>query len=47
VTLAVESERPRVRALYERWGYRFVGVVQDAPEAPRYDILLLDRSPQS
>ncbi|MFJ2865315.1 GNAT family N-acetyltransferase [Kitasatospora sp. NPDC087314] len=35
--LLVEEEHPRVRALYERWGYRWMGTMQPFPDAPRYD----------
>jgi GNAT superfamily N-acetyltransferase len=44
VTLAVERAHPRVRALYEGWGYQWIGSVQDAPDAPLYDVLLRQRA---
>jgi GNAT superfamily N-acetyltransferase len=39
--LLVEQEHPKVRALYERWGYRWMGVMQPYPDAPRYDSMIL------
>lgn len=38
--LLVEQEHPRVRALYERWGYVPMGVMQPYPDSPRYDSLI-------
>ncbi|GAA2138420.1 hypothetical protein GCM10009760_19750 [Kitasatospora kazusensis] len=38
--LLVEQEHPKVRALYERWGYRWMGEMQPYPDAPRYDSLI-------
>ncbi|WP_051710119.1 GNAT family N-acetyltransferase [Streptomyces sp. NRRL S-350] len=35
VHLLVEEEHPRVRALYERWGYVKMGIIQH-PGSPRY-----------
>ena len=43
VALAVEQSHPRVRALYERWGYRHVGVRKPAPDAPLMDIMVRPR----
>jgi hypothetical protein len=44
VTLLVEAAHPRVRALYERWGYRRVAGLRPFRDAPRYDVMLLGRS---
>ena len=43
--LFVERAHPRVRALYEGWGYRWLGEVLPFPDAPVYDamIMLLSR----
>jgi len=38
--LLVEPDHPKVRALYERWGYQWMGVMQPYTDAPRYDSLL-------
>ncbi|WP_055731103.1 GNAT family N-acetyltransferase [Kitasatospora sp. MBT66] len=35
--LLVEEEHPKVRALYERWGYTWMGSMQPYPDSPRYD----------
>jgi ribosomal protein S18 acetylase RimI-like enzyme len=40
-SLLVDHERPKVRALYEKWGYRGVGEMQPYPDSPRYDALVL------
>ncbi|MFG1924380.1 GNAT family N-acetyltransferase [Cryptosporangium sp. NPDC048952] len=43
VSLAVAHDHPRVRAMYERWGYQFVGVHRPpGPAAPLLDIMLRD-----
>lgn len=34
--LLVEEGHPRVRALYERWGYEKMGIMQPFPDSPRY-----------
>ncbi|WP_051711678.1 GNAT family N-acetyltransferase [Streptomyces sp. NRRL S-350] len=34
--LLVEEDHPRVRALYERWGYTEMGTMQPYPDSPRY-----------
>ncbi|MEV7122169.1 GNAT family N-acetyltransferase [Kitasatospora griseola] len=34
--LLVEEDHPRVRAVYERWGYRWMGTMQPYPDSPRY-----------
>jgi GNAT superfamily N-acetyltransferase len=39
--LLVERAHPRVRALYERWGYRWFGEVLPFPDAPVYDAMVL------
>lgn len=39
VTLAVEHDHPRVRALYHRWGYQIVGQRTPAPDSPIMDIM--------
>lgn len=41
-SLLVEREHPRVRATYERWGYRPVAVSQPFADAPLYDAMILD-----
>ncbi|MFD7899637.1 GNAT family N-acetyltransferase [Streptomyces sp. NPDC059743] len=41
-SLLVDSEHPKVRALYERWGYRKVGQMQPFEDSPLYDAMLLD-----
>lgn len=41
VSLLVRRQRPRVRALYERWGYRHVGEELPSPDAPLYDRMVL------
>lgn len=45
VALLVERAHPRVRALYEEWGYRWLGEVLPFPDAPLYDAMIkpLDR----
>ncbi|MFF1416584.1 GNAT family N-acetyltransferase [Streptomyces sp. NPDC058280] len=40
--LTVEQAHPKVRALYESWGYRKVGEIQPTDDSPLYDALLLD-----
>lgn len=42
VTLAVERDHPRVRAMYERWGYTYVGWDKPTPDAPTLDIMMRD-----
>ncbi|MEV0982027.1 GNAT family N-acetyltransferase [Streptomyces sp. NPDC049915] len=44
VTLLVEREHPRVRRLYESWGYEWRGEVLPFPDAPLYDALVLQLS---
>lgn len=41
VTLLVERGHPKVRALYEAWGYEWFGEVVPFPDAPLYDALIL------
>lgn len=41
-SLAVDHDHPRVRAMYERWGYRFVGAHRPFPDAPLLDIMVRD-----
>lgn len=41
-SLLVEETHPRVRATYERWGYRTVGRLQPTVDAPQYDAMVLD-----
>ncbi|WP_412538588.1 GNAT family N-acetyltransferase [Longispora sp. K20-0274] len=40
VSLAVEHDHDRVRALYESWGYKFVGQRVPYPDAPILDIMI-------
>jgi GNAT superfamily N-acetyltransferase len=41
VTLLVERDHPRVRALYEGWGYVWFGEVLPFEDAPLYDAMVL------
>jgi ribosomal protein S18 acetylase RimI-like enzyme len=41
-SLFVERENTRARALYERWGYRPVATSQPTPDAPPYDVMVLE-----
>jgi GNAT superfamily N-acetyltransferase len=43
VTLLVERDHPKVRGLYESWGYEWFGEVLPFPDAPLYDALILRR----
>ncbi|WKX09481.1 GNAT family N-acetyltransferase [Streptomyces sp. NL15-2K] len=43
VTLLVDRVHPKVRALYESWGYEWFGEVLPFPEVPLYDALILRR----
>ncbi|MCI3277665.1 GNAT family N-acetyltransferase [Streptomyces cylindrosporus] len=43
VTLLVERDHPKVRALYEAWGYEWFGEVLPFPDAPPYDAMILRR----
>lgn len=40
VTLLVEPGHPKVKALYERWGYQHIGDQQPFPDAPVYTTML-------
>jgi GNAT superfamily N-acetyltransferase len=40
--LTVEQAHPRVRAMYESWGYRKVGELKPFKDSPLYDAMLLD-----
>jgi GNAT superfamily N-acetyltransferase len=40
VALLVHPEHPRVRGLYEDWGYRWFGSVLPFPDAPLYDAMV-------
>jgi len=42
ISLLVEHDHLKVRALYEKWGYRHVGVRRPNPDAPMYDAMVLD-----
>lgn len=39
--LLVRRERPRLRAMYETWGYERVGEQLPFPDAPLYDVMAL------
>lgn len=43
-SLLVEVTHPRVLATYERWGYRAVGRLHPAEDAPHYNAMVLDLS---
>ncbi|MCL7381277.1 GNAT family N-acetyltransferase [Streptomyces sp. 35G-GA-8] len=40
VTLLVEPSHPKVQALYEQWGYKYIGDQQPFPDAPVYATML-------
>lgn len=40
VTLLVDASHPRVRAMYERWGYRYAGETRPFPDAPVLEVML-------
>ncbi|MEU6122799.1 N-acetyltransferase [Streptomyces sp. NPDC047123] len=40
-TLLVEREHPKVRALYEAWGYEWFGEVVPFTDSPLYDAMML------
>jgi hypothetical protein len=44
VMLCVEHEHPRVRALYESWGYQNTGQQHPFPDAPIFDEMRRPRS---
>lgn len=39
--LLVRRERPRLRAMYEGWGYEQVGEKLPFPDSPLYDVMVL------
>lgn len=39
VSLGVECDHPKVKSLYERWGYQSVGKEQPLPDAPLYYLM--------
>lgn len=41
-SLLVDAEHPKVRALYEGWGYRKVGQMQPFEDSPLYDAMVLN-----
>ncbi|HEV2088760.1 MAG TPA: GNAT family N-acetyltransferase [Cryptosporangiaceae bacterium] len=41
-SLGVERAHPRVRAMYERWGYRYVGTDRPFPDSPLLDVMVKD-----
>ncbi len=42
VVLLVDTEHPRVQALYESWGFREVGERQPFPDSPVYAVMLAE-----
>jgi GNAT superfamily N-acetyltransferase len=42
VQLLVRRERSRLRAMYEKWGYRKAGGRLPFPDSPLYDVMVLD-----
>ena len=40
MTLLVEPNHPKVKALYEKWGYVHIGDQQPFPDAPVYATML-------
>ena len=40
-SLLVDTEHPKVRALYESWGYRQVGQMQPFEDSSLYDAMVL------
>jgi GNAT superfamily N-acetyltransferase len=40
VTLLVDTAHPKVRTLYERWGYHQIGTLLPFPDAPLYDAMI-------
>jgi GNAT superfamily N-acetyltransferase len=42
--LLVRRERPRLRAMYESWGYEHGGEKLPFPDSPRYDVMVLPLS---
>ncbi|WP_051764719.1 GNAT family N-acetyltransferase [Streptomyces sp. NRRL F-5135] len=41
IQLLVRRERPRLRAMYERWGYEHAGEKLPFPDSPLYDVMVL------
>lgn len=41
-SLSVDHDHPRVRAMYERWGYRYLGSRRPFPDAPLLDRMIRD-----
>lgn len=39
-SLAVDREHPRVRTLYQSWGYRYVASDHPSPDAPLLDVMV-------
>lgn len=39
--LLVRRERPRLRAMYEKWGYEHAGEKLPFPDSPLYDVMVL------
>lgn len=40
VTLLVDPTHPKVKALYEQWGYNHIGDQQPFPDSPRYAVMV-------
>jgi ribosomal protein S18 acetylase RimI-like enzyme len=40
--LLVDTEHPRVQALYETWGFRRIGVRQPFPDSPLYAVMIAE-----
>ncbi|MFB7274089.1 GNAT family N-acetyltransferase [Streptomyces sp. NPDC056244] len=40
--LLVRRERPRLRAMYETWGYEHAGEKLPFPDSPLYDVMVLE-----
>lgn len=40
--LLVDPDHPKVRSLYERWGYRGIGNRQPFPDSPNFTVMLRD-----
>ncbi|MFI1799005.1 GNAT family N-acetyltransferase [Streptomyces sp. NPDC020379] len=47
VTLTVDTTHPKVRALYERWGYTRVGSSKPFDDSPTFDVMLRELLPPS
>lgn len=41
-SLLVDSERPKVRSMYESWGYRKVGQMQPFKDSPLFDAMAVE-----